>query len=63
MNFLLDMNRARDDDHVVFTHDLDFGTLLAPIHSIGPSGSQVRHTRGGLRPHWGSPRRSPRLPP
>ena len=28
--------------HVVFTHDLDFGTMLALTHAIGPSVMQVR---------------------
>ncbi len=28
--------------HVVFTHDLDFGTLLALTHALGPSVLQVR---------------------
>ncbi len=33
---------ARQHDHVVFTHDLDFGTLLALTHACGPSVVQVR---------------------
>lgn len=33
---------ARAHDHVVFTHDLDFGTMLALTHAIGPSIIQVR---------------------
>ncbi len=28
--------------HVVFTHDLDFGTMLALTHATGPSVLQVR---------------------
>ena len=36
------MRWARDNDHVVFTHDLDFGTLLALTHAAGPSVIQVR---------------------
>jgi len=28
--------------HVVFTHDLDFGTMLALTHAAGPSVLQVR---------------------
>ena len=28
--------------YVVFTHDLDFGTILAHIHATGPSVLQVR---------------------
>lgn len=30
------------NEHVVFTHDLDFGTLLALTHAKGPSTIQVR---------------------
>jgi predicted nuclease of predicted toxin-antitoxin system len=30
------------NQHVVFTHDLDFGTLLALTHAAGPSVLQVR---------------------
>ena len=33
---------ALDNDHVVFTHDLDFGTTLALTHAAGPSVLQVR---------------------
>ncbi len=33
---------ARSNDHVVFTHDLDFGTVLALTHAAGPSVIQVR---------------------
>ncbi len=33
---------AHDNDFVVFTHDLDFGTLLAMTRSVGPSVIQVR---------------------
>lgn len=36
------MQWARDNDRVVFTHDLDFGTLLALTHANGPSVLQVR---------------------
>jgi len=36
------MNWARNNDHVVFTHDLDFGTMLALTHASGPSVIQVR---------------------
>jgi predicted nuclease of predicted toxin-antitoxin system len=28
--------------HIVFTHDLDFGTMLALTHASGPSVIQVR---------------------
>ena len=33
---------AREQRHVVFTHDLDFGTLLALTRATGPSVVQVR---------------------
>jgi len=36
------MKWARDNGYVVFTHDLDFGTLLAVTHAQGPSVIQVR---------------------
>ncbi|GIW97270.1 MAG: hypothetical protein KatS3mg111_0603 [Pirellulaceae bacterium] len=36
------MNWAEANGHVVFTHDLDFGTLLALTHKTGPSVLQVR---------------------
>lgn len=36
------MEWARANGHVVFTHDLDFGTMLALTHSDGPSVIQVR---------------------
>lgn len=36
------MNWARANAHVVFTHDLDFGTMLALTHASGPSVIQVR---------------------
>lgn len=36
------MEWARQNDYVVFTHDLDFGTLLAITHAKGPSVIQVR---------------------
>jgi len=36
------MEWARDHKHVVFTHDLDFGALLAMTHATGPSVVQVR---------------------
>jgi predicted nuclease of predicted toxin-antitoxin system len=36
------MNWARENAHVVFTHDLDFGTLLALTRASGPSVIQVR---------------------
>lgn len=36
------MRWARDNGYVVFTHDLDFGTMLALTHAVGPSVIQVR---------------------
>lgn len=33
---------ARDRDHVVFTHDLDFSVLLSETREAGPSVVQVR---------------------
>ena len=33
---------ALANDHVVFTHDLDFGTALALTHAAGPSVLQIR---------------------
>lgn len=36
------MSWARENHHVVFTHDLDFGTLLALTRARGPSVIQVR---------------------
>jgi predicted nuclease of predicted toxin-antitoxin system len=33
---------ALTNGYVVFTHDLDFGTMLALTHAIGPSVLQVR---------------------
>lgn len=36
------MDWARSNGYVVFTHDLDFGTMLALTHSTGPSIIQVR---------------------
>lgn len=36
------MEWARENDHVVFTHDLDFGTLLALTQAESPSAIQVR---------------------
>jgi predicted nuclease of predicted toxin-antitoxin system len=33
---------ALANNHVVFTHDLDFGTTLALTHAAGPSVLQVR---------------------
>lgn len=36
------MEWARTHQYVVFTHDLDFGMLLALTHADGPSVIQVR---------------------
>lgn len=33
---------AKQNDHVVFTHDLDFGAILAATNAEGPSVFQVR---------------------
>src|SRR4051812_24708531 len=46
------MRWARDRQHIVFTHDLDFGTLLAWTHDTGPSVLQVR-TQDILPSHIG----------
>jgi len=44
---------ARANLHAVFTHDLDFGTLLALTHANGPSVFQV-HGQNILPDHMGS---------
>ena len=36
------MEWARTSGFVVFTHDLDFGTMLALTHALGPSVIQIR---------------------
>ncbi len=36
------MDWAVAHQHIVFTHDLDFGTMLALTHEAGPSVIQVR---------------------
>jgi predicted nuclease of predicted toxin-antitoxin system len=36
------MEWAKERGYIVFTHDLDFGALLAATHSNGPSVIQVR---------------------
>ena len=36
------MDWARANDHVVFTHDLDFGTMLALTRAESPSVIQIR---------------------
>lgn len=33
---------ARENDYVLFTHDLDFGAILASTNASGPSVIQVR---------------------
>ena len=44
---------ALSQRHAVFTHDLDFGTVLALTHAAGPSVIQVRGQRV-LPEHIGS---------
>jgi predicted nuclease of predicted toxin-antitoxin system len=36
------MDWARANDYVVFTHDLDFGAILAVTRAEGPSVLQIR---------------------
>jgi predicted nuclease of predicted toxin-antitoxin system len=36
------MDHARENGMIVFTHDLDFGNILAVTHALGPSVIQVR---------------------
>ena len=38
------MTWARQNSYVVFTHDLDFGALLAVMETGGPSVIQIRTT-------------------
>jgi predicted nuclease of predicted toxin-antitoxin system len=45
------MDWARSNGHVVFTHDLDFGTMLALAHANGPSVLQVRAQETRVGPH------------
>ncbi len=47
------MQWARTNGYIVFTHDLDFGTLLAVTHADGPSVLQVR-SQNVLPQHMGS---------
>lgn len=47
------MDWARANGYVVFTHDLDFGTLLATTRVQGPSVIQVR-TQDIMPPSLGS---------
>jgi predicted nuclease of predicted toxin-antitoxin system len=44
------MNWARENEHIVFTHDLDFGTALALTKAEKPSVVQVR-TQDVTIPH------------
>ena len=46
------MEWARKNGHVVFTHDLDFGTLLALTQATAPSVIQIR-TQNILPEHLG----------
>ena len=46
------MRWAQDNGHVVFTHDLDFGTLLALTQASSPSVIQIR-TQNVLPEHLG----------
>jgi predicted nuclease of predicted toxin-antitoxin system len=36
------MDWARANSHIIFTHDLDFGTILAQTHATGPSVVLIR---------------------
>ena len=36
------MDWGKKNHYVVFTHDLDFGTILAVTHAEGPSVIQIR---------------------
>lgn len=47
------MDWARANGYVVFTHDLDFGAVLAVTHAQGPSVIQVR-TQDVTPDHLGS---------
>jgi predicted nuclease of predicted toxin-antitoxin system len=47
------MDWAREHDCVVFTHDLDFGAVLAVTRAAGPSVIQVR-TQDVMPKHFGS---------
>ncbi len=46
------MQWAKDEGRVVFTHDLDFGTLLALTRADSPSVIQMR-TQDVLPQYWG----------
>ena len=43
------MNWARENDHIIFTHDLDFGTALALTNAEKPSVIQVRTQNVSVR--------------
>ena len=47
------MQWARDNGRIVFTNDLDFGTLLALTQGNSPSVIQMR-TQNVLSDHWGT---------
>jgi len=47
------MDWAREHDYVVFTHDLDFGAVLAVTRALGPSVIQVR-TQDVMPKHLGA---------
>jgi len=47
---ILLMDWARENEHIVFTHDLDFGTALALTKAAKPSVIQVR-TQDVTIPH------------
>jgi predicted nuclease of predicted toxin-antitoxin system len=36
------MQFAHENDYIVFTHDLDFGTILAVTNAVSPSVIQIR---------------------
>ena len=36
------MDWARNNNHIILTHDLDFGTILAQTHATGPSVVLIR---------------------
>jgi len=42
---------AREHGHIVFTHDLDFGAILALTHADGPSVLQMRGQDSLARRH------------
>ncbi|MBI2477338.1 MAG: DUF5615 family PIN-like protein [Planctomycetia bacterium] len=52
------MEWARNNEHMIFTHDLDFGTMLALTHASGPNVIQVRGQN--VLPDHMAPTRSPK---